>query len=1353
MRNYLLLLVSIFTVNASAQLSNELKLKNNHFTPENNLEEYISSVQLGKRDLVQDKYYKIIQFEEMPSNKERQALKDSGIELLSYIPNKAYVASFPVGFNPDLLKSLSIRYIHNLDPKLKLSDKIQARDIPSYAKVGRDHIEVLMMYPEDMEHEEVLELAEADGIEVRDHNGENNFFSAYIAEEAIDMIGDLPYVLYVELRPAPSVPDDTPGRALIRANMIDSPSPMGRKYDGTGVAVVCRDDGEVFDHVDFHGRLFQEFVGPDRGNHGDGVAGIMSGAGNRDPRNRGMAAGSDLYVLDYVSNFLDETMSLHNNQNALVTNSSYSDGCNAGYTNTTRIVDQQCYDNPTLLHVFSAGNSNNQDCDYGAGSQWGNITGGHKQGKNVIATANVTNRGLIVESSSRGPAFDGRIKPDLASNGFSHLSTDDFHGYRPFGGTSGAAPGIAGVTAMLHQAYRETNNGEIANGALLKAIMLNTADDLGNKGPDFIFGWGTANAFRAALAVEQGNHELHEINQDESVSHTISVPAGAREVRIMTYWADPEASVFTDKALVNDIESSVVAPDGSTHLPWVLLTNPIPELLALPAERGTDDLNNVEQVLIENPEAGEYTLDLFGSVIPSGTHNYYITWEIRMDEVTMVYPYGGEQLNSGNETIYWESGPNGDPHTISFSDDSGTTWIELETVGATAQSAIISLPSVITNTAHIRIERSGIETISEPFTIAPIPSNLQILEVCGNDMLVKWDAVTDAVSYDVYTLGQKYMEVELNTVNTETRIPISNPFEEQWFAVSANFANDVKGRRSLARNHDGESLVNCKLDFDMAMDRLDNPNAGHLITCNSITDEPLTVQVINSGNNPFENVTINYQLNDGPVISEVYPTTIAVNDTVSYTFDQPINLVENGDYSIKAWVAHPEEELFSNDTIFIEGPVYVDAGQNLPLEENFGARTIPTFWRTDSEDRITWSPLAVTQRNGFVGGTLTMPFENYPNNADLDYLNLVPLDLSAVTGTTILDFNLAYSYNNIGDDGLLVEVSTDCGTTFQDTLFERYGGELATSFTTFEFPENTYHWTQHSIDLSQYNGLNKVLIRFTGVNDSGSNLYLDNINVSETQLSEPTCDLSVNRSEVCKLRPVILTGMGDGGLLDYSWEFGLGGLPATSDQAGPHELSYIIAGTKTITLTVNNALGSCTTTQNIEVIDVPSGGWNFEEIGSGEVQFNSNFTNATLYQWDFGDGDIGFGAEPRHAYSSPGEYEVSLRVSNMCGQKVLASTITVMTSSINELDNKLSASIAPNPNQGNFLINLEGEIRGEVKLNVINTSGQVVDTRVITLTQANTRVAYQNEDLNAGIYYLEFANALGHKTIKMVVMD
>jgi len=811
MRLILLSIAFLFSSSMFAQVSNELKLKGNNFIPEENIDDYVATAQLSRKDLTQRRYYKLIQFNEMPTKAELKTIADLGINLVSYVPNKAYVASLPQSLDPQELKSINVRYIHNISQEMKLSYRLQENDIPSWAHVDRNRIEVNIMYPEDLEQKSVLALAKSEGIVPKDYNTVNNFFTAFIELADVRRIADLPFVHYMELRQAPSIPDDTPGRALLRANMIDTQSPMGRKYDGSGVAVLCRDDGEVFDHVDFHGRIFQEFVGENRGNHGDGVSGIMAGSGNKDPKNRGLAAGSDLYVIDYQANFLDETMSLHRNQNVLVTNSSYSNGCNDGYTNTTRTVDQQCYQNESLMHVFSAGNSNNQECGYGAGDQWGNITGGHKQGKNVLTTANVTNQGVIVESSSRGPAHDGRIKPDISSNGVNHISTNDFHSYRPFGGTSGAAPGIAGVIAMLHQAYRENNNGEIANAALLKSIMLNTADDLGNKGPDFIFGWGAANAYRSALAVENKSYETGIVGQNDSKSHLISVPAGARELRVMTYWAD------------------------------------FAEILELPAEKGTDNLNNMEQVYIENPAAGDYTLDVFGLVIPQAEHNYIVTWEIRMDEITMVFPYGGEKMvENDREIINWESAPNGESYTISFSSDGGATWLELAAAGANAQSVEVIIPKVNSGQAHIKLTRGAEEVISEPFTVTALPKSLKILEVCGNDMLVSWDPVPDATSYDVHVLGSKFMQFGLNTTSTQTRLPISNPFLEQWFAVSANFDNDVKGRRSIAVNHDGEGLVNCKLDFDLTMSSVDNPTADHLITCAETIEIPCLRMILST---------------------------------------------------------------------------------------------------------------------------------------------------------------------------------------------------------------------------------------------------------------------------------------------------------------------------------------------------------------------------------------------------------------------------------------------------------------------------------------------------------------------------
>ena len=56
-----------------------------------------------------------------------------------------------------------------------------------------------------------------------------------------------------------------------------------------------------------------------------------------------------------------------------------------------------------------------------------------------------------------------------------------------------ACPGIAGCMAQLYQAYKELNGNTNPPSDLMKCIMLNSADDIGNPGPDFKHGWGEVN--------------------------------------------------------------------------------------------------------------------------------------------------------------------------------------------------------------------------------------------------------------------------------------------------------------------------------------------------------------------------------------------------------------------------------------------------------------------------------------------------------------------------------------------------------------------------------------------------------------------------------------------------------------------------------------------------------------------------------------------------------------------------------------------------------------------------------------------------------------------------------------------
>ncbi|MGB0949785.1 MAG: S8 family serine peptidase, partial [Marinirhabdus sp.] len=598
-------------------------------------------------------HYGWVQFYETPVQQVQDLFKANNLQLIDYIPNKTYLFRFPEGTPVAFLEENGVRSIVPVEWQYKVTSGLRNGDIPYYAKDG-ENILVTLLHHGGVSSEYIVNDLAAKQITINQNYLGAQTLALSIPNNCLQNLAEQPYVRFIELIDAPPVKDDKRGRSLHRASNIDTQTISGLNYTGRGIGVLVRDDGIVGPHIDFEGRIDNTFASGTGQTHGDGVAGIMAGAGNLDPTNRGMAAGSNLFVCNYVSNFLDNaTTTLTNNGSVQITNSSYSNGCNAGYTSTTRTVDLQAHTNTSLLHVFSAGNSNNNNCGYGAGSQWGNITGGHKQGKNVIATANVFFNGNLVNSSSRGPGYDGRIKPDITANGQNQISTSENNNYLTFGGTSGAAPGIAGVSAQLYELYGTLNNGALPQAALIKATLLNTANDYGNVGPDFRFGWGLVNARRAANALLAENHLMDEISQGENNTHTIDVPAGTSQVRFMLYWNDPNAAANAATALINDLDLVVTDPNSNNLLPYILNPAPNPVTLNDPATNGIDRLNNMEQVLINAPDAGTYTLNIEGFNVPMGPQEYFIVYEIIQDQLVLTYPKGGEKLVTGTqETIH-----------------------------------------------------------------------------------------------------------------------------------------------------------------------------------------------------------------------------------------------------------------------------------------------------------------------------------------------------------------------------------------------------------------------------------------------------------------------------------------------------------------------------------------------------------------------------------------------------------------------------------------------------------------------------------------------------------------------------
>ncbi len=634
---------------------------------------------------VGDQFFRLIRFEQIPTAGQRQRLAEEGILLLDYIPHKAYIASLPAGIGAEQLLDAGIRSLAPIPQHLKVAQNLLELPYPDWA-LRHGKLELSLKYYSSLPVEEVLAYCSAFGIEIVRHNGRNNFLLAAIDPEKVAEIARLPFVAYLELAPEPGEPEDFKGRNLHRTNAIDTEFPSGRHYTGEGVHALVRDDGFVGAHIDFHNRLDQEDVNSDSGTHGDQVSSVVGGAGNLDPKAKGMAAGSIIHTLNYVPDFLDSTLSLHLNSGVLVTNTSYSQGCNEGYSVTSQTVDQQLYAHPTFLHVFSAGNAGAQNCGYGAGSGWGNITGGHKQSKNSMAVAALTSEGLLSNFSSRGPATDGRLKPDIAGFGEDVMLALPGNTYSISDGTSYSAPAIAGIAAQLHQAYSESNAGQIAEAALLKAVMLNTANDLGNEGPDFKFGWGHVNAYRAALSIEEKRFFEGEIEQDGLTQHLIDVPAGVLQARIMVCWSDPEGSEFALKALVNDLDMEIENPAGPPFRPLILNPSPSPAMLDLPAFPGRDSLNNVEQIRISNPGPGPLSLFISGTEIPFGPQKYWVTYDFYYDEITLTHPYGGEGFAPGEvEIIHWDAHGVQDSFLVEYSIDNGSTWTSAATLAGNAR--------------------------------------------------------------------------------------------------------------------------------------------------------------------------------------------------------------------------------------------------------------------------------------------------------------------------------------------------------------------------------------------------------------------------------------------------------------------------------------------------------------------------------------------------------------------------------------------------------------------------------------------------------------------------------------------
>ncbi len=746
---------------------------------------------IWKTNKAKESVYLLVQFNELPKIDEFERISEQ-IELLEYITNNSYFASIPKGLDIQLLKEMNIISIDSIRGVDKISPNLIG-DLPKWMFINNNNsdIEVFVHYFSNIELNDAEKILKDFG-QIQRHYRSFNKFSIIIDKAKIIEIAELPFVMWLEEGISPQVLENRPGLSSHRASYLQAPvSVGGRALTGEGVRIGIWDGGNIGNHIDFTNRVTQ-VQNTSYSDHATHCLGTAAGAGIRNPRGKGMSPQSLLFSWYFGGSVIVEAEDgITNHQINLSTNSYGSSSATSPYNTSARDLDVLVRNNPTFSHVHSAGNS---------GSNYGTITasGNAKSAKNNIVVGALDNLDVIASFSSRGPTSDGRLKPEVSAVGVNVFSTLNNHTYNgTYSGTSMATPGVAGTIALLYERYKQLNNNELPSSAVIRALISNTSDDLGNPGPDYTYGFGRINSRRAAIAMEDERFLEDLITQgDTNIYTNIIVPANALQVRAMITYIDKEGAVNASPSLVNNLNLSLLGPNNTTYLPLVL--NPASP--ANMAVAGLDSINNIEQVIINNPPQGNYSIRVHGHSVPFGPQEYCVTWEIVQPEMQIIFPIGGEKfVPETSEIIRWDASGVSGNQTLEFSTNGGTSWETISSTISQDQRHFSWTPTAnhISGQALFRISNGTMQSTSvSPISIMPTNEILGTY-IDTNGVSIYYNSIASATSYRVFILSDGRFIPIGTTSDTTFTITGLNSGSYYWFSVCGVHSNGVEGEKSL----------------------------------------------------------------------------------------------------------------------------------------------------------------------------------------------------------------------------------------------------------------------------------------------------------------------------------------------------------------------------------------------------------------------------------------------------------------------------------------------------------------------------------------------------------------------------
>ncbi len=620
--------------------------------------------------------------------------------------------------------------------------------------------------------------------------------------------------------------------ATMGVNELRSGGSLGTNLTGQNMSIgIWEVFGVLQDHVEFENRLRTEDAASEIDNHATHVTGTVIAAGIN-PSAQGMAY-QGRGLLFTASNDVSEMTSRAKPDQTSLLLSNHSYGVSTGwafrngnwvwngnsnisdqedyrfgfYDNKARSVDQLAFNAPYYLIVKSAGNDRNDTGDgtrppdgpYDAISSWGNA-------KNILTVgavnkigAGYSDPGDVVMSafSSWGPTDDGRIKPDVVAPGVNLLSSigESVTSYGQLSGTSMAAPSATGALALIQQlAKNRTNN--FLRAATLKALIAHTAHPATtNPGPDYRHGWGLLNAEGMAAHILQED-DISRFMDERTLANGNSyeqelMPQAGTPIRVTVAWTDPAGSVSeasvdpTDLKLVNDLDVRLVDEAGNEYLPWIL----DPAAPGRNAQRGDNFRDNIEQVVLTNPEPRKYTLRItHKNSLSGGNQNYSLIISYTpkaTDNRTTYYYIGGDgewgngsnwSLTSGGAPANTVPGPedrvvvdensfSGTSQFLSLGADQSAwsfTWLTKQENGIKLNGNTLSTGSFLVSSSQLSVPEGGIIRIngSEGFNVDSNALPEVIFEFASPGM--QWNLTGKSLVFG----GIHLMQGNLNLTNT-----------------------------------------------------------------------------------------------------------------------------------------------------------------------------------------------------------------------------------------------------------------------------------------------------------------------------------------------------------------------------------------------------------------------------------------------------------------------------------------------------------------------------------------------------------------------------------------------------------